>query len=92
VRRPIKASVRAAVAWRARNVCESCRAAARDDAPLEVGHIVSLEDGIGLGVSEAMLNSPENLIFECRDCNRGHGGQTVPLWVALAILRAREKR
>lgn len=51
-----------------RNVCESCRATARDDAPLEVGHILSLEDGIALGVSEAMLNSQENLILECREC------------------------
>lgn len=81
----IKPSQRARIVERANRHCERCGS----DGILHVGHILSVEDGKQAGLSEAEVNDDENLIAECEECNLGHGDLTLPLRLAVAIVRAR---
>jgi len=63
-----------------------CRA---ENAPMHVGHVVSVDAGMAIGLSDAEINDEENLIATCEQCNLGQGAQPIPLRVAIAILRAR---
>lgn len=53
---------------------------------------MSLEDGVRLGIGADRLNSEDNLLYECGDCNLGHGGESLPLWLMAAVLAARSRR
>lgn len=54
-----------------------------------MGHIVSVKNGIDFGLSDAEINSTENLAAMCSQCNLGLGKETVPLRLAVSIQMAR---
>lgn len=72
---------------RANGRCEICGTRGN----VHVGHVISVIDGHRLGLGDDVLNSDENLICECEECNLGGGAQTLPLRMFVAILRSREK-
>lgn len=80
------------VLFRAGRACEICGERQELGRRIEVGHFVSLSDGKLLGLPEPWLNSRENLLAECDECNREHGDETIPLRLAVAILLARSRR
>jgi hypothetical protein len=83
----IRPKDRARVIARASGRCEMC--GSRDN--LHVGHLLSVDDGIKQGFTEAFLNDDENLACFCSECNLGMGCESVPLRLVVAILRARGK-
>lgn len=64
----------------------------RDNVPLEVGHLVSLDDGKKLGLTDAELSDDENLAAMCAPCNSGYSAQTVNPKIIVAAMRARIAR
>jgi 5-methylcytosine-specific restriction endonuclease McrA len=68
------------------STCVLCH---RDDLPLDIGHLISVHDGRELGLTDAQLNSDENLAAMCSPCNSGVGRETLPLRLVVAVLRAR---
>ncbi|MCA9179631.1 MAG: hypothetical protein KDB14_34485 [Planctomycetales bacterium] len=58
---------------------------------LHVGHVVSVAEGRKVGLSDVELNSAENLIAMCEECNLGLGKETIPIKNYVAILMARFK-
>lgn len=92
--RALSASVKARVIVRAGKRCELCNAT---DAVLHAGHMLSVKDAMGsvlaerLALTDAEINSDENLAAMCEDCNGGLGSETIPLRLAFAILKARTK-
>ena len=87
-RSDIKPKKRAKVLLRANNACEVCR---RTGVILHVGHVVSVAEGRKVGLSDVELNSAENLIAMCEECNLGLGKETIPIKNYVAILMARFK-
>jgi hypothetical protein len=81
----IKPSQRIRIIERAHGRCELCGARSF----LHVGHIVSVQDGHSLGLTDAQINSDDNLIAECEECNLGHGKDSIPAWLVGAVLKAR---
>lgn len=65
--------------------CETCGSRSL----LTVGHVVSVADGHAAGLSDQIINSDENLICQCAECNSGAGKGTIPLRIYVAILNAR---
>jgi len=57
---------------------------------LHVGHLLSFEDGRKQGISEELLNSEHNLAAMCEECNLGLGKSSIPLWLAVGILKAHD--
>lgn len=82
----IKPQQRARIIMRANGACEACH---RSDQPLHVGHWVSVADGHARGLSDAEINSDENLLALCEECNLGLGRETMPLRLVLAAVMAR---
>jgi 5-methylcytosine-specific restriction endonuclease McrA len=82
----VKVSQRVRVLLRDGCACVLCH---RRGVPLEVGHLISVRDGLRLGLSDAYLFGDENLAAMCRSCNSGLGSDTVPLRFLLPALRAR---
>lgn len=82
----ISPKVRFRILERASGRCEVCGATNN----LHVGHILSVADGYGLGVSDSLLNSDENLICLCEECNLGEGRLSFSprFYVALLTRRA----
>lgn len=89
VHKAIDPRLRASVIVRANRACELCQAT---DVQLEVGHLMSVHDGVQHGFDARFLNSPENLAAMCTPCNQGVGARTLPLRNVIAILHARERR
>ena len=88
----IKPNVRSRIICRANMRCERCgKPADQTTCGLQVGHILSVLDGHEFGISDAQLNADENLIAECDECNLGHGSESLPLWLAVAIISARTR-
>ena len=85
----IKPKQRWRIIERAGGVCESCRCVPTSEQGLHVGHVVSVKDGHYLKLSDAIINSDENLIAQCGQCNSGASERTFPLHLYVAILRAR---
>jgi 5-methylcytosine-specific restriction endonuclease McrA len=86
----IKPKVRSRVIERANGRCERCgRPAHFTQTGLHVGHIVSVEAGHQYGLSDAEINSEENLIAECDECNLGHSSDALPIRMFMAILKKR---
>jgi 5-methylcytosine-specific restriction endonuclease McrA len=56
---------------------------------LQVAHVVSVDAGHKVGLSDSEINSDENLIAACPECNLGMGSETIPLRVMIPILKAR---
>lgn len=58
---------------------------------LQVSHVVSVLSGHQAGMSDVEINSDENLIAACPECNLGMGSEPIPLRIMLPILLARYK-
>jgi 5-methylcytosine-specific restriction endonuclease McrA len=85
----ISSKQRKRIILRASGRCEMCGAKYSDDTGLHVGHLISVENGVKQGLTDRQINSDENLSAMCAQCNLGLGSETVPLWMATAIIRAR---
>lgn len=89
-RQDIKPSVRSEVMQRAGFRCEVCgKPASHCPVGLSLGHIVSVADAAKAGIPSETVNSADNLIAECEECNLGHGRKPIPIGTFLAILRTR---
>jgi 5-methylcytosine-specific restriction endonuclease McrA len=81
----IKPKQRARIVLRANHRCELCHA----DRILHVGHLLSVAEGHKQGLSDTQINSDENLAAMCEECNLGLSDETIPQWLAVAIVKAR---
>lgn len=90
----IKPKLRMRVIERAGGVCECCRRAETSSVGLHVGHVISVEDGHRHGLSDEQINSLENLIAQCPECNLGAGSETMPIrtYIAILMLRIRTEK
>jgi hypothetical protein len=71
--------------------CERCgKPAAMSTTGLHVGHILSVADGLNNGLTEDIINSDDNLIAECDECNGGHGAGSLPVRLFVTLLMARQ--
>jgi 5-methylcytosine-specific restriction endonuclease McrA len=79
----IRPSQRARILMRDNGTCILCHRCGVD---LEAGHMISVYDGRKLGMSDAELNSDDNLAAMCKPCNSGLGNESLPpRWMAAAI-------
>jgi 5-methylcytosine-specific restriction endonuclease McrA len=83
----IKPKQRARIITRATGRCEMC--GARND--IHVGHIISVDTGLKMGLTEVDLNDDENLAALCAECNLGIGKEPMPLRLAVGMLMSRVK-
>ena len=81
----IKPKQRWRIIQRASSRCELC--GARDN--LHVAHVLSVEAGHKQGLSDDILNSDENLIAACAECNLGMGSEPIPIRILIPLLKAR---
>jgi len=81
----IKPKQRARILLRATGRCELCGGANN----LHVGHLVSVDAGLKLDMTEAQLNDDENLCCLCDECNLGISSEPVPLRLAVAMVLSR---
>lgn len=81
----IKARQRARIITRATGRCELCGARGI----LHVGHLLSVDSGLRLGLTEVELNSDENLSAMCEECNLGLGRIPVPARLLAALVMSR---
>jgi 5-methylcytosine-specific restriction endonuclease McrA len=81
----ITPSKRARVLNRANGRCELC-GNLRD---LSVGHLLSVADGHAEGLTDAQINSDENLCAMCTECNLGQGqiNASARFYMALLVRR-----
>jgi hypothetical protein len=87
----IKPKQRDRIITRANRRCERCGKSAMASATgIHVGHILSVAEGLKHGLTEEIINSDENLIGECDECNLGHGKGLLPVRLLVALLAARE--
>lgn len=77
----IRPKQRARILLRANGVCELCGARQL----LHVGHLLSVDDGLKAGSTEAVLNSDENLAALCEECNLGIGSASVTLRLLMRL-------
>lgn len=70
---------------RANGRCEVC--GKRHD--LNVGHLVSVDCGVKMGMTELEINSDENLAAMCSECNLGLGKYPIPARMLVALIVAR---
>lgn len=89
VRNGIPPKLRAQVIIRANRRCELCGAPAAGTEGLMVDHMLSVADGVQLGLTEAHLNNIANLAALCPECNLGKGRAALPVYLMVAILQAR---
>lgn len=81
----ISTSQRYRIIERSGRHCELCH----KEAELHVGHIVSVERGHKVGMSDMEINSDENLMALCAECNLGMSSKPLPIRIYLQILRHR---
>lgn len=86
----IKPSKRARVLDRDNGACIICH---RVDIALDVGHIVSVDEGRTLGMTEEQLFDDENLAAMCASCNSGFNAVSINprLFAALVIARIQRR-
>jgi hypothetical protein len=58
------------------------------DKPLHAGHLLSVDVGISMGLTEVELNDDANLAAMCDECNSGVSSTPLPLRICVAILKA----
>lgn len=80
----IKPKQRARILLRDGRACVLCHARNR---PLHVGHLLSVEAGLSVDLTEAELNDDSNLAAMCDECNLGLGKEPIPLRIYAGILR-----
>lgn len=86
----ITPAIRSRMIDRANSRCERCgKHAAASKTGLHVGHIISVDEGLRQGLDISIINSDENLICECDECNLGHGKGVLPVRFVVALLLAR---
>ena len=86
----IKPKQRSRIIDRANIRCERCgKPAAASQTGLHVGHVISVVDGHKHGLSDDVINSDDNLIAECDECNLGHGSGSLPMRFYVALLMSR---
>lgn len=86
VHKAIKPKLRAKILTRDCHRCVLCHAV---NVPLHVGHVVSVDAGMAVGLTDEQINDEENLIAQCEECNLGQGAQPLSLGLAITILKAR---
>lgn len=79
----IKPKDRVRIIERSNGRCELC---GRGDGIHHVGHMISVADGHADGLSDAEINSDENIAAMCEECNLGLGAQSVRLRTFARIL------
>ena len=82
----IKPSQRARVLNRDNAMCIICH---RSDLPLDVAHLVSVDDGHRLGMTDDELYDDENLAAMCSPCNSGYGALSISPRILISLIRAR---
>lgn len=82
----IRPKDRVEIIERATGRCELC---GTSDAILHVGHILSVDDGLGIGFTELELNDPANLAAMCEECNLGLGKLSISPRLYIALLKKR---
>lgn len=85
----IKPGQRSRILDRDNGRCIICHAADRN---LDVGHLVSVEDGRKQGLDDAELYADDNLAAMCAPCNSGYGAVSVSPRIVAALIRARIQR
>ena len=86
VHEAIKPKPRYRILERATGKCELC---GKRDCNLHVSHLISVEAGLRANMSDAEINSDENLCAMCDECNLGMGSTPIPLRLAIAMVLAR---
>ena len=81
----IKPKQRARIILRALGRCELCGSTKN----LHIGHLLSVTDGLALGLTEAQLNDDANLSAMCEECNLGIGKDSVTARLYAALLNRR---
>jgi 5-methylcytosine-specific restriction endonuclease McrA len=89
VHEAIKPKLRAKIIMQASGRCQMCGKGPDSGCELHVAHLVSVVQGLELGLTEVELNSEENLICACDECNLGIGKETIPLRMAVVMQMAR---
>ena len=84
----IRPKQRARLLLRAYGRCELCGGVG----PLHIGHLLSVEEGLALGLTELELNSDDNLATLCEECNLGLGSISVTPGLYVALLMRRRSR
>lgn len=82
----IKPKQRYRILERANRCCELCRKVGGE---LHVGHAISVKDGHEIGLSDDLINSDENLLALCDECNLGAGRKSLPLRILAGIIISR---
>jgi len=92
-RQGIKPSKRARILERANGRCEICgRSPAEHNIVLVLGHVLSVDEGKKLKFTDDVLNSDDNLISSCEECNLGQGRRSYPASILLGLVKARLER
>lgn len=82
----IKPNQRYRILARANHCCELCH---KSNCNLHLSHAVSVLDGHKLGLPDIVINSDENLLALCEECNLGQGRATLPIRLLAGMLMAR---
>ena len=86
----IKPKQRSRIIDRSNGRCERCgKSAVASITGLQVGHILSVDDGLKQELPTDIINSDDNLLAECDECNLGHGKGSLPIRLFVAMLMAR---
>lgn len=84
---------RAEILFRAQFRCEMCaHRPTKETDELHVGHAISVKRALENGLSDAQINSNENLMCLCANCNLSMSADVVPLWLMIGIVMARTQR
>ena len=62
------------------------------DVNLHLSHIISVHEGYMYGIDESMLNSTDNLVTLCEECNLGFGRESIPLPQVIRLFHKRRLR
>lgn len=81
----IKPKLRAKILQRANGHCELCGCRRE----LQVGHLVSVDAGHKLGMTDDQINDAENLSAMCGECNIGVGKEPLPLRFCMSLALCR---
>lgn len=79
---------KAAVRLRANGRCEVC-GKGPEHGEMHVGHIISVKSAMDLGMADEEINSQENLMCLCAECNLGLSDEPIPLRMMLRVIRSR---
>lgn len=70
--------------------CLMCGATPQETG-LDIGHLISRDAGLAIGMSDYELDDDENLGTLCSPCNSGQGHEPVTLRFTMNVLRVRMK-